>query len=280
MLDHQGGSAFLLLNSREIVALGLIAEGYQHEHLRDAGYDVTVAKVYGENECGIVSTRSDYWELKPQGIAVVVSNEVVRVPSNICAHASVKTTLCREGVIAVNTGIVDPGWQGPISSVVVNFGKESYTLRKDDVFLRLTFSEVSRLDTQLEPAPQLRTNYEATIKDKFETRLSDSFLDIERASEKHLEKSTAALRSKLITWIPIAALFLAGVTFVMNWGLMTVVGRSMPWDAMQVRGQSLSDAFTRQNEYLLKENQELRLRLDALKTEVEILKKAQPTRKQ
>jgi hypothetical protein len=71
----------------------------------------------------------------------VISIETIKVPDNIAGYASVKTGLSRQGLLALNTGILDPGYEGPLSATVVNFGKSDSLLNHGDTFLRLTFHE-------------------------------------------------------------------------------------------------------------------------------------------
>ena len=59
--------------------------------------------------------------MPPQGIVQVVSSERVKVPSTITGLATVKTSLCNEGLLALNIGIIDPGYEGAISSFLLNF---------------------------------------------------------------------------------------------------------------------------------------------------------------
>ena len=77
----------------------------------------------------------------------VISIETIKVPQNVAGYASVKTGLSRQGLLALNTGILDPGYEGPLSATVVNFGKSDSLLNHGDTFLRLTFHEYDRLQT-------------------------------------------------------------------------------------------------------------------------------------
>jgi len=112
----------MLLNRDEIEKSNFIAEGFKTEALRTAGYDLRVRTMIVKRD-GKAETFTDDCDLLPQGIVAVVSEEVVKLPADVCAFASVKTGLCREGVVAINVGLIDPGWEGPISSVMLNFGK-------------------------------------------------------------------------------------------------------------------------------------------------------------
>ncbi len=133
----------MMLNRNEIVAEGLIATGFDPKGLRDAGYDLRIETLIGKDEKEQIKLASQSYNLAPQGIAAVVSHEVLKLPANVCAYASVKTSLCREGVLAINIGVIDPGWEGPISSILLNFGKDSYQLKNNQPFLRLTFHRIT-----------------------------------------------------------------------------------------------------------------------------------------
>ena len=85
-----------------------------------------------------------------------------------------KTSLCREGILAINVGVVDPGWEGPLSSLLLNFGSDSYALRPGDTFIRLTFHRIEN-PTKATPMVQARGPYETLIRRKFDRRLAESF---------------------------------------------------------------------------------------------------------
>jgi hypothetical protein len=60
----------------------------------------------------------------------VVSRESLRLPDTITGHVLLKNELCTKGVLAINIGVVDPGFNGPISSTLINFGRETCSVEK------------------------------------------------------------------------------------------------------------------------------------------------------
>ena len=84
---------------------------------RAASYDLTVGSVVIDG----TEYKTDIPKVKPQQIVVLVSKETVMVPPGHVAYAMPKTSLCMEGIHTLNTGIVDPGWCGKLSSVAINF---------------------------------------------------------------------------------------------------------------------------------------------------------------
>jgi len=263
----------MILNRDEIIRLGLISDGFTDDSLKDASYDLRIAASFDKTDDGKSQRHGDEFDLKPQGIAAVVSKEVIKLPADVCAFASVKTSLCRKGVLAINIGIIDPGWEGPISSVLLNFGKSNRQLRIDDAFLRLTFHT---LLSPAKPAPTIkytRAAYESEIKTKLDEHLAESFMDFATAAEKGSKKFAEDLRGTLIKYVPIAALMLAVLTFFLNFALLSAVSRSMPFDALQTRASALSDAVKKQSDEVRAQNEDLRKQLDAMKTQLDRLSK-------
>ena len=99
-----------MLNSDEIKARGLIPEGFHQECLRNAGYDLRIGTLISRDEKNTSKCQKDVVDLAPQGIAAAISKEIIKLPLDVCAYVSVKTSLCRDGVLAINIGIIDPGW--------------------------------------------------------------------------------------------------------------------------------------------------------------------------
>jgi deoxycytidine triphosphate deaminase len=263
----------MMLNRDQIVEKGLVLGESDALSFRDAGYDLRIGVLIDNTSDGKSEVHNGEFYLKPQGIAAAVSKEIIKLPRDICAHASVKTSLCRKGILAINIGIIDPGWEGPISSVLLNFGKENCRLRNADIFLRLTFHTLAIPSSPSPMSPIDRVTYEDDVRRMLEGRLAESFMDFKRAAEEGSKKFTDNLRGTLIKYVPIAALMLAVMTFLLNFSLMSFVSRAMPWDTMQIRGQALSDAITKQTDALRVENQQLNRRLDQMKSELDRLSK-------
>lgn len=120
---------------------------------RSIGYDLGVGEVFAppENEhLSMINDGKDQYDIPPAGIVVIRSREKLRMPRNVYADAVPKSSLCEKGLLALNTGVVDPGYEGDIVATVLNFSKESIRIRKGESFLRLVFYEagyeVEKLD--------------------------------------------------------------------------------------------------------------------------------------
>src|SRR5207249_9350945 len=102
------------LNGEQIESRGLIEHAWPGK-FRSASYDASVGRIIRPR--GSVNDGTTY--LEPQEMIVVTSAERINLPQDIAGYAMPKTSLCIEGVLALSTGIVDPGYSGPISSILI-----------------------------------------------------------------------------------------------------------------------------------------------------------------
>ncbi len=112
-----------------------IVKGAKPDGWRATTYDATVGcTIRG----GVEINATDY-TLPPRSIVWVISNETFALPDDVTGLATLKTQWTHEGVLALNVGIVDPGWDGPLAAALVNFGSSDFTFSKGDKFFRLLF---------------------------------------------------------------------------------------------------------------------------------------------
>jgi deoxycytidine triphosphate deaminase len=271
----------MVLNRDQIRNRGLIADGLVEGSLRDCGYDLTISSLLGKNDQGRIVESTNELDLEPQGIAVVVSNETLKMPADVCGHALVKTSLCREGVLAMSIGIIDPKWEGPISSVLLNFGRKAYRLKKGDPFLRVTFHALAAQSPDLStetitqgPPPlwssePIREKYLKSTKEKFESRLAGSFLD-------YNSLTWTAARKFFLPLIPVTGgigVFIALLTFALNYSVLGLASRSMPQDVVQAKAQVLTAEMKQDNQKLHDENSRLEQEIKNLRDRLDDLAK-------
>lgn len=201
----------MLLNSDEIKNRNLILNPLSEKNFRAASYDISIGRIININGEELNSLK-----LKPQGIVEVLSHEKVKLPSNISGYALVKTSLCNEGILPLNTGIIDPGYEGYVSAMLLNFSKNDYLLSEGDVFLRLTFHEC--LPSQKASNNiQVKTEQEY-IKDSKRKVLnfSDTFLNLEFAIQQITDKIFLRYTGGVIA---ISAIILALYPFIVTLAL-------------------------------------------------------------
>jgi dUTPase len=131
MTDQKCG----LLSGEEIKSSGLVEES-DDKFYRASTYDLSVGDIIlaGGKMC-----EASTYDLKPGGMVRVVSKESLALPDSITGHVLLKNDLCTNCVLAINIGIVDPGFHGPISSTLINFGRADFPVKKGKEFLRVSF---------------------------------------------------------------------------------------------------------------------------------------------
>jgi deoxycytidine triphosphate deaminase len=196
-----------MLSRDDIKKLSII-KGGDDQSYRAASYDLRIGKILAVKP-GIksrVREAGSYW-VPAQGMVEVISIETIKVPQNIAGYASVKTGMSRQGLLALNTGILDPGYEGPLSATVVNFGKSDSLLNYGDTFLRLTFHEYQPPTDfkalEVEAPEQFLRKRKVEVAQNF----SALFLNLNR----HIESS---VKSAFWRNLPIMGLAVALITLV------------------------------------------------------------------
>lgn len=167
---------------------------------RHTTYDATVGDII---LCGKIIDEKKF-TLKPRGVVWVVSNEEFHIPNDITGLATLRTTWTHDGVLALNVGILDPGWEGPVATALVNFGNADFVVEKGTQFFRILFLESKA--TGGTPIRKMRAEYVKEIVAK--SRLfSDTFLNM-----TSLAKDVEGMVLKLPKW----AYILTGIALVVS----------------------------------------------------------------
>lgn len=173
---------------------------------RPTTYDATVGEIITRKG---VCTKSQF-RLEPRRIAWVMSKERFEIPNNVTGITTLRTTWTRQGILTLTVGVVDPGYDGYLSTAVINFGKNEFMIRKGDTFFRTVFFEHE--ETEGTGRKEWKCDYrESVIAD---TRsFSDSFLFIDSLAAELAPKIFGTPR--VIATIGMVAVAVALVAFVM-----------------------------------------------------------------
>jgi deoxycytidine triphosphate deaminase len=126
----------MALNYEQIQHRGIITDAID-ENYNNAVYDIRIGKIIT-----MKGEEVDTYTIPPQGMIVVVSKERLTIPSDIVGYAHIRTGLSSRGIMAINIGIIDPGYSGNLASTLLNFGKDAFSLQAGERFLRTTFHAV------------------------------------------------------------------------------------------------------------------------------------------
>jgi deoxycytidine triphosphate deaminase len=245
-----------MLTGDEIRRAGLITNA-SPDGYRASSYDVHIDQVITSD--GELSTA---FRMPPQGIVQVLSIEHVKLPSQVTGLATVKTGLCNEGLLALNIGIVDPGYEGRISSFLVNFSNTPRMLIRGEPFLRLQFVPLpngDHLPKQIDDDTYLAERRRQAV------RFGTTFLNMSEQIGIATRKEIAEWRRGILTYAGAAALVLAVLTFFLNWGSLYLV-KTWLQPADSVRAELLKSNLDDQVLQLLRANKELNARMQTIES--------------
>jgi dUTPase len=194
-----------LLSGEEIKSQALVENCADEDLYRASTYDLSVGEII---LAGAASVRSEY-TLPPGGTVRVVSREYLKLPENITGHALLKNELCRQGILALNIGVIDPGFHGPISSTLINFGREGFEVKSGSSFLRISFHRCPISPMGAKSLKSDRKQYISRAKEDVRAYMAPSFLNMEATAKQAAETAFGSFRKTLIIWATLAAVLLA-----------------------------------------------------------------------
>lgn len=198
-------SIFGLLSGEEIKSLGLVENSSDDNLYRASTYDLSIGEII---PAGHASGGTEY-RLPSGGTVKVVSKESMKMPKGITGHALLKNELCRKGVLAINIGVIDPGFEGPLSSILINFGKQDFVVKQGDAFLRISFHRCQESAKADKSSKYTRDKYVSNVKDEVAAYMAPTFLNIDVTAHKAAEKAFASFKQALVVWATVAAVILA-----------------------------------------------------------------------
>jgi deoxycytidine triphosphate deaminase len=206
MADQQ----FSLLSGEEIKSLGLVEDSVDENLYRASTYDLSVGEIIAseEDEARLESNGSKF-ALLPGGMIRVVSIESLRMPETITAHVLLKNELCTRGILAINIGVCDPGYEGPISSTLINFGKKKFVVKKGTPFLRVSFHRCPQSPKAKDSHKYDRAGYLKNVRQEVDIYSGPKFLNMDDTAVKAAEKIFGRFKNGLILWGSLAAVLLA-----------------------------------------------------------------------
>ncbi|MBY5399916.1 hypothetical protein HFN01_34575 [Rhizobium leguminosarum] len=209
----------MMLTDSEIRKAGVVRLDHD-SHYGSTSYDLSIQTIIDSEG---KTFRGEGYTVKPQEIVWVISRERIELPSDITAHAVIKTGLCNSGLLALNIGIVDPGWHGPLATAIINFSSASYYLKPRESFLRLTFYKHNIPDKKREVHVDEDDYLEARKKVAIET-FGSTFLDIKGLAREVSGNLIGGWKEKIVFWGAVIAIvlgflsvFLAVSTYLLPW---------------------------------------------------------------
>ncbi len=201
MADQQ-----LSLLSGEEIKTGALVEQGEEKLFRASTYDLSVGDIIPS---GAGISGDSKYSLPPGGMVRVVSKESLKLPDTVTGHVLLKNELCTRGVLAINIGVVDPGFEGPISSTLINFGREACVVEKGTPFLRVSFHRCPQSPKAKASAKYDRETYLKRVKQEVLAYSGPTFLNMDAMTAKAAEKAFVSFKEGLVLWATLVAVLLA-----------------------------------------------------------------------
>ncbi|QDO97812.1 hypothetical protein FNB15_11275 [Ferrovibrio terrae] len=221
----------MILTSQQILAKAIVTVGDApaQASARATTYDATV----GEIITGGKTISSQSYTLRPRGLVWVVSRETFKIPHDVTGLATLKTSWTHDGVLALTLGIVDPGWDGPLATAIVNFSREEFEIEKGKPFFRLLF--MNHEATTPKPERKSVEQYTKQV-EKLTKSFSNTFLTIDSLAPELSEKIFGFISPKLTMRIGLIALVIAilSVTVPVAWLSVPPIYNSLQKDNAKV----------------------------------------------
>ncbi len=132
----------MLIVGKRIIDDNLLLDADERQ-IRNASYYLTIDAII---PAGPKASEYDPREpkrhhiMKPREIVWVVSKERFNIKTyNVTALVTLRSTFTKQGLLALDVGLVDPDYEGPIGSVVINFSKNDIALDEGEPFFRVIF---------------------------------------------------------------------------------------------------------------------------------------------
>ncbi len=246
-----------MLNDTEIhqrVLAAKLIDPFRSEGLLHCRYNLRAARVFSA-ETGTEqvigerlpdgSTRR-VWSISPTETLIIMTCERVRIPWDIVGQYGQLFRLAQQGLILINTSIVEPGYDGPLSCVVTNFSKSNITIEPESEIAKLTFENLSAVPKDQRPQVISSERYVSLLASAA-VKLPKSFMGIEQVSQEVSDKVNADVK-KSITFGGVILIFLLVVATLQPWISALIFNRYpiSTGDAAQIKSE-LDDVTTQLN---------------------------------
>ncbi|RUV57358.1 hypothetical protein EOA64_26450 [Mesorhizobium sp. M1A.F.Ca.IN.022.02.1.1] len=199
-----------LLAADDLNATSFFSEGRPLK--RGSSFELTVGVIVDQDG----NRTTGPYVLKPGEMVQVVSKEVFRLPDNVTGHVTYKTALTRHGIWALTVGIVDPGWEGPIGTTLLNFSKVDFPVDRGQTFLRVTLFKHAKVPPALLPKSVTSPEYIRDIQKIASTEFPRTFLNSDAIAKSAGDAVMARMQKVGIAWITVIAAIFTVIQIVLT----------------------------------------------------------------
>jgi deoxycytidine triphosphate deaminase len=169
-----------------------LVKGGGTQNLKNSTYDLTVGEIVPIGKAAVKKRQNSQmvsYFLEPREMVWVLSKEEFDIPATVTGLATLRTTFTKLGILALNVGIIDPLFKGPISTALINFSDRPRRIAVGDKFFRVAFFEhddVTAFNKQAESVS--RDEYVRWLETVSYGEFSRSFLNIPNFDDEYYSK--------------------------------------------------------------------------------------------
>jgi len=202
----------MVLSDSEIkkrVASEKLLEFHDPDRIKYCGCELTLGKAVAPSTGEVLSlmgksrnwlsnvlTTSKCFVIGPSETMILVTREKLNMPKDLCATYGQLNRLANTGLMILNTSIVEPGYSGPLSCVLVNFSSQKHALSPGDSIAKVNFHTVEGTPDRLFTQGFTHEAYEQLVS-KNSISLPKSLLDISGVEERVTEKVGTVVKKSL-----------------------------------------------------------------------------------
>ena len=133
---------------RSLVASDGLIRGHEPRNVQNCGCMLTAGTVFSpdtgrEVPLGSGSTETQhFWELPPSETLIVMTREIVKMPTRLWASYGPLNRHARSGVMLLNPAIVEPCYEGPLSCFLLNFSSKRVQIARGEPISKILFHEL------------------------------------------------------------------------------------------------------------------------------------------
>ena len=116
-------------------------------NLKNGTFDLTIGDIIPIGKGGLALRRKpeglSSYVIDPREMVWILSNEEFKMPADVTRIATLRTAFTQQGMLALNVGIIDSLFEGPISTALINFSDVPREIKVGTPFFRVVFFDHS-----------------------------------------------------------------------------------------------------------------------------------------
>lgn len=130
---------------KEAIDNGLLnISDFEPSNLEACSYDLRIGTIFQDGQ--IINKdhqrQSEQFVIKPGEVIYLLTLEEIKLPDNICATVFPRNFDSSEGLLVLNPGHIDAGYQGAITVTAINLRKTPLTIQRGRKILTIVFEEM------------------------------------------------------------------------------------------------------------------------------------------